>query len=382
MAAYPIRRTLSLQSLEKQGSRMDTLLSPEEILALHEADTDEGLWCAALERLGRRLGASGLALLIDHQGAESAVASGVPAPEIDALRRWLAALAPTASGTQGAWRQEGDLGWLLNDTADIEGPSGRHCVARLEKDGARLGYADLYREPGAPAFDAAAIGSFLSLAPHLAQALALALRMAAAEAVARRCAQCTDMQPFGCLLLDDTGSVIEMNCAAGEMLGSGDGLRIVDGRLHALRAADDALLARWLGEVIAHDVSAGPAFVSIPRRSGRRPYALFTSRTEARRSAFTGRLPHLRLVIVDSDRGKYVPREVLRALYELTETESRVAWQLASGDSLEQAADRLGIAHSTVRHHLERIFAKTGAHRQSDLVRLVHAPFVSIGGVR
>jgi len=361
---------------------MDALLLSEEIVALHEADADEGLWRAALDRLARRLGAGGLALLIDHQGAESAVASGVPATEIDALRRWLAALESATSGTQGAWGQSGDLSWLLTDAAEAQGLPGRHCVARLEKDGARLGYADLYLEPGAPAFDAAAIESYLSLAPHLARALALALRMAAAETTARRCAQCTDMQPFGCLLLDDTGWVIQMNCAAGEMVGSGDGLRIVDGRLHALRAADDALLARWLGEVMSHDVSSGPEFFSVPRRSGRPPYALFTSRTEARHSVFTGRLPHLRLVIVDSDRGKYVPREVLRALYQLTETESRVAWQLASGDSLEQAAERLGMAHSTVRHHLERIFVKTGAHRQSDLVRLVHAPFVSIGGAR
>lgn len=363
---------------------MDTLLSSEEIVALYGAGADEGLWRAALERLGRRLGAGGLALLIDPQGAEAAVASGVPAAEVDALRHWLASMAPAASGTQGAWRQEGDACWLLADAAAVEGLPGRHCVARLEADGRRLGYADLYREPGAPAFEAAAIESLLWLAPHLARALALALRMAAAETAARRCAQCTNLLPFGCLLLDDAGSVIEMNCAAGEMLGSGDGLSIADGRLHALRAADDALLVRRLGEVLSHEVpvTPSPAFVGIARPSGRRPYALFMSRIEARRSVFAGRLPHLRLVIVDADRSKDVPREVLRALYDLTETESRVAWQLAAGDSLEQAADRLGIAHSTVRHHLERIFAKTGAHRQSDLVRLVHAPFVSIGGTR
>jgi DNA-binding CsgD family transcriptional regulator len=255
-------------------------------------------------------------------------------------------------------------------------------VARLEKDGERLGYAALYREPVATEFDAAVVESFLSLAPHLTRALALAMRMAAAETTARRCAQCTDMLPFGCLLLDDTGTVLESNTAADEMLGAGDGLRMIERRIHALRAADDAMLARKLADVISNEALLGPAFVTVPRPTGRRPHALVMIRMEVRRAAFTGRVPRLRLVMVDGDRDGRVPREVLRALYQLTEMESRVAWQLAGGDSLEQAADRLGIAHSTVRHHLERIFVKTGAHRQSDLVRLVHAPFVSIGGAR
>lgn len=361
---------------------MDALLLSEEIVSLYEADADEGLWRSALERIGHRLRAGGLALLIGPPSAGSALASGVPAPEVDALRRWLAVLPPTSQWTQGAWRQDGDLYWLLTDAAAIEGLSGRHCVARLEKDGERLGYAALYREPVATEFDAAVVESFLSLAPHLTRALALAMRMAAAETTARRCAQCTDMLPFGCLLLDDTGTVLESNTAADEMLGAGDGLRMIERRIHALRAADDAMLARKLADVISNEALLGPAFVTVPRPTGRRPHALFMIRMEVRRSAFTGRVPRLRLVMVDGDRDGRVPREVLRALYQLTEMESRVAWQLAGGDSLEQAADRLGIAHSTVRHHLERIFVKTGAHRQSDLVRLVHAPFVSIGGAR
>jgi DNA-binding CsgD family transcriptional regulator len=29
-----------------------------------------------------------------------------------------------------------------------------------------------------------------------------------------------------------------------------------------------------------------------------------------------------------------------------------VAWHLVGGDTLEQAAERLGIAHNTLRHHL------------------------------
>ncbi len=36
-----------------------------------------------------------------------------------------------------------------------------------------------------------------------------------------------------------------------------------------------------------------------------------------------------------------------------------------------EVAEALGIAESTVRTHLLRLFAKTGAKRQSDLIKLV-----------
>jgi DNA-binding CsgD family transcriptional regulator len=41
-----------------------------------------------------------------------------------------------------------------------------------------------------------------------------------------------------------------------------------------------------------------------------------------------------------------------------------------------KVADALGVAESTVKTHLGRLFEKTGAGRQADLVRLV-AGFVS-----
>jgi DNA-binding CsgD family transcriptional regulator len=36
-----------------------------------------------------------------------------------------------------------------------------------------------------------------------------------------------------------------------------------------------------------------------------------------------------------------------------------------------ESAETLGIAESTVRTHLHRLFAKTGAKRQADLIKLV-----------
>ncbi|MEP6559218.1 MAG: hypothetical protein ABJB17_12145, partial [Burkholderiales bacterium] len=51
--------------------------------------------------------------------------------------------------------------------------------------------------------------------------------------------------------------------------------------------------------------------------------------------------------------------------------ESRLASALAGGFKLAQAAQACGIQISTARSYLERIFDKTGCHRQSELVHLL-----------
>jgi DNA-binding CsgD family transcriptional regulator len=58
----------------------------------------------------------------------------------------------------------------------------------------------------------------------------------------------------------------------------------------------------------------------------------------------------------------------LIARHALTPTEASVARRLASGSGLEQIARELDISLNTVRGHLKQIFAKTGTHRQVELV--------------
>jgi len=59
--------------------------------------------------------------------------------------------------------------------------------------------------------------------------------------------------------------------------------------------------------------------------------------------------------------------------FGLTPAEARLLETLCAGASLRQASAHLGVARTTVRTHLQRIFDKSGAHRQADLVRMVLA---------
>jgi DNA-binding CsgD family transcriptional regulator len=55
----------------------------------------------------------------------------------------------------------------------------------------------------------------------------------------------------------------------------------------------------------------------------------------------------------------------------LTPSETRLAALLARGLSIETAAMELRIARQTARNQLKSVFAKTGVHRQSELVSLI-----------
>jgi DNA-binding CsgD family transcriptional regulator len=77
------------------------------------------------------------------------------------------------------------------------------------------------------------------------------------------------------------------------------------------------------------------------------------------------------VVVLDPDARPMPHDEALRVVFGLTSAEARVAVRLGTGESLDEAADSLGIAKETARCHLKQIFDKTGAHRQSELVALL-----------
>jgi DNA-binding CsgD family transcriptional regulator len=77
------------------------------------------------------------------------------------------------------------------------------------------------------------------------------------------------------------------------------------------------------------------------------------------------------LLIHDPDRAVAMPPERLVRVYGLTPAEAKLAAALAGGASLGAYADNARITIGTARWYLKQVLAKTGAHRQSDLVRQV-----------
>jgi DNA-binding CsgD family transcriptional regulator len=67
----------------------------------------------------------------------------------------------------------------------------------------------------------------------------------------------------------------------------------------------------------------------------------------------------------------HTPLGTAAKLFNLTLAESQVLGALLQGDTLEDASARIGKSRSTIKTHLESIFAKSGVNRQADLIRRV-----------
>ena len=62
--------------------------------------------------------------------------------------------------------------------------------------------------------------------------------------------------------------------------------------------------------------------------------------------------------------------EIIAQSFDLTPAELRVMLSVIEVGGVPETATALGIAESTVRTHLHRVFAKTGSSRQADLVKI------------
>ena len=68
------------------------------------------------------------------------------------------------------------------------------------------------------------------------------------------------------------------------------------------------------------------------------------------------------------------PLALLEGLFDLTAAEAKIASMLVAGDTVEAIASRQDVTANTVRMQLKSIFAKTGVHRQAELVSLLAMP--------
>jgi DNA-binding CsgD family transcriptional regulator len=77
------------------------------------------------------------------------------------------------------------------------------------------------------------------------------------------------------------------------------------------------------------------------------------------------------LVVTPVDRARVASATVLQGLFDLTPAEARVAKDIGEGRSIAEIAAKNGLAVETVRSYLKAVLAKTGLHRQPELVSLL-----------
>jgi DNA-binding CsgD family transcriptional regulator/PAS domain-containing protein len=235
----------------------------------------------------------------------------------------------------------------------------------------------LTRDSSLPGFDQAEREVLQRLVPHLRIALALFDRLrasAAAEGVYRGA---IEQLALGTIILDRQGRIQRSNAVADRLLAARDGIADERGTLRLTHRGAAAELRRLLA---APPAIGEAATLRIPRSGAAAEFgAVVRAVVSPDRLAAGGTT--LALFINNPEDAAKASPEVLRDLFQLTRAEALLAAALANGQALPEAARALGIAHNTARAQLRLIFAKTGAHRQSQLVHLLRSSVAGLGGV-
>lgn len=113
-----------------------------------------------------------------------------------------------------------------------------------------------------------------------------------------------------------------------------------------------------------------PLSIAIPAKGEAAPLVAHVLPTEgAARDLFGARTALLLVTRISA--GSVPETGLLRALFDLTPMEARVAQELLSGDVGDETARRLGVGAETLKTHVKAVLRKTGFRRRVELVRFL-----------
>ena len=271
-----------------------------------------------------------------------------------------------------------------------------HCAAVLGGlEGGIQGGIGMMRAPAEEPFDQDSVALLAMLAPHLKRALntqhALSLERSRIEALR----QGVDSLGIGLIGLDVRRRVTRMTAPAEAILEARNGLELDGGYLRASVSSEQSRLSELIAGALATgcgrgtespvlcptaaapQAGIGPVWTPpsggamlVTRRPPSRPLRLVVTPFRSSQTLLDNRAAAV-VFLSDLDALPVSRAVALRSLYGLTPTECRLSDLLAQGYELSGAAGRMKMASGTARFHLKAIFRKTGAARQSELVRLM-----------
>jgi DNA-binding CsgD family transcriptional regulator len=212
------------------------------------------------------------------------------------------------------------------------------------------------------------------VAPHIRRAVLIGRMFEFKAAEIATFVDTLDGLSAGMYLVDPEGRLIHANAAGNAILDAGDILSSAGGRL----VARDAQVDRTLRDVFAAagqgDAALGIKGIAVPLlgRNGERYVAHALPLTSgARRRAGVVYTATVALFVRKAALALASAPEAIGSAFRLTPTELRVLLAIVEVGGIPEVAAAFGVADTTVRTHVSRLFEKTGAARQADLVKLV-----------
>ena len=225
--------------------------------------------------------------------------------------------------------------------------------------------------PGKSEFGPEHLKLYNALAPHLKRAIQLNRRLQCAAIDQSYALAALDSVEQGMIVVDQKARILFANRAAGKSFGQG--LRIVDGQLGGELAPETSRLQAAIASPPDANNDLGDR-ITISRGPHRTPLSLLVVPLRSSLDWIARYQQAAIILITDPDSAVLTDAGRLQKQFRLTRTEAALVHELLQGGSIQAVAERLGIRIATARTHLHRIFVKTGATGQADLIRRILTP--------
>ncbi|WP_298874614.1 LuxR C-terminal-related transcriptional regulator [uncultured Bradyrhizobium sp.] len=257
------------------------------------------------------------------------------------------------------------------------------ATVTLERSSARTTILQVMRGRSRGTVDDSMRERMRLLAPHIQRSRVMGRQIRARSHTAADLAEVLDHLSTAICLLDAEGRIVHANAACRKMLADGDLLMIVGDRIVARNTQAEKIFRSFF------DVVANSGAGAVDRRK----IELMTSADGQHYLVHAFPLTQERSLQRDGvatalflQKAVMAPRlatEAIAAAFKLTPSETRVLTAIVELSGVPDIAAKLGIAGTTVKTHLGRLFEKTGAGRQADLVKIAAgfaAPFALPAG--
>lgn len=238
----------------------------------------------------------------------------------------------------------------------------------LLRAGNAFGFIFIFRSRVAGPFARADESMLLRLIPHLARATELHYRLLSSETGRAAALTVLDRIAYGIAICGADGTLHLANAMAQELLRARRGISLNGNRIVATNRKDAELAAAAI-----RDVAAGTAdHAGIAIATDDEPLRLTLTRLPDDLVPEPADDAGLVLLCINDPTANLTGAAgVLKDIFGLTETEARVAFNLARGKTMDAIATSTGVSRNTVRTHVAAAFSKTDTSRQADLVRTV-----------
>ncbi|MGH6734563.1 MAG: helix-turn-helix transcriptional regulator [Methyloceanibacter sp.] len=211
------------------------------------------------------------------------------------------------------------------------------------------------------------------IAPHIRRAILVGNVIQFSNVKSSTFSEVIDDFAAGVFLVDERGGLVHANASGRAMLDAAEPVKLVQDVLMVVDPSVDHVLREVFSAAKAGDQAVAARGIAVPLKG--RTRELFLAHvlplTSGVRLAAGSKTSVAALFVrkVRTDLSTAV--DAAAQLYGLTPAEKRALRNLIELGDIADVANSLGTARSTVKKHLEHLFAKTGTRRQAELVRLI-----------